>query len=178
MSSITAAIAAATATAIVITGTLAIAAIPDSTSKVITVCYSKSNGAMRLIDKATKAKCNVKTETELSWNQQGAKGDAGTNGINGLPGAKGDPGINGINGLAGPKGDTGSVGPQGPAGAGGDKCLAYPRPGNDLSGCDLHDVSYTFMSLSGANLGGANLTNVAYADPTGATWSKPTGPDE
>jgi len=114
MRSITAAIAAATATAIVVSSSFVIAAIPDSTTKVITVCYLKSSGAMRLIDKATKATCNTKTEIELSWNQLGVKGDVGPTGI-GVAGPAGPAGV----GIAGPVGPAGVAGPAGPAGANG-----------------------------------------------------------
>ena len=69
MRSFTSALAGAAVTAIVVSGSLAIAAIPDATTKVITVCYTKTSGALRLIDKATKAACNTKTEIELSVSQ-------------------------------------------------------------------------------------------------------------
>ena len=104
MRSFTSALAGAAVTAIVVSGSIAIAAIPDATTKVITVCYTKTSGALRLIDKATKAACNTKTEIELSWNQQGVKGDAGPQGLVGLTGPAGANGQNGLNGLNGLKG--------------------------------------------------------------------------
>ena len=128
MRSFTSALAGAAVTAIVVSGSIAIAAIPDSTTKVITVCYTKTSGALRLIDKQAKATCNTKTEIELSWNQQGVKGDAGPQGLLGLTGpagangAKGSvgpvgpAGTNGTNGATGPEGSMGANGPQGPAG--------------------------------------------------------------
>lgn len=60
----------------------------------ITACASKTTGVMRYI---TKGSCK-KTETALSWNQQGPQGlqgpqgVAGEKGAAGLQGAKGEPG--------------------------------------------------------------------------------------
>jgi len=53
-------------------GGLAYAAIPHSTTKVISACYG-SNGALRVIDTQAGARCAA-SETPLSWNQQGRKG--------------------------------------------------------------------------------------------------------
>ena len=120
MRSITAAIAAATATAIVISSSFAIAAIPNSSTKVITGCYLKTSGTLRVIDKQAGKACNTKTEIELSWNQQGVKGDAGPQGLPGAVGAPGPAGANGVDGSAGPqgpKGDTGAPGSNGVDGA-------------------------------------------------------------
>jgi hypothetical protein len=63
---------------------------PDGT---ITSCYTKSTGAMRVIDPTT-ASCKT-GETKLTWTQQGTAGPQGP---------------------AGPQGATGATGPQGPAG--------------------------------------------------------------
>ena len=117
MRSITSAIVGAVAATAILTGSLAIAAIPDSATKLITVCYTKTSGAMRLIDKATKATCNTKTEIELSWNQQGVKGDTGPQGLLGATGPAGPNGQNGFNGLNGLSGLNGVNGLNGAAGA-------------------------------------------------------------
>ena len=116
MRSITAAIAAATATAIVVSSSFAIAAIPDSASKLITVCYTKTSGALRLIDKQAGKACNTKTEIDLSWNQQGVKGDQGPQGLLGAAGPAGANGQNGFNGLNGLNGLNGAAGPVGVVG--------------------------------------------------------------
>ena len=92
MRSFTSALVGAAVATIVVSGSLAIAAIPDSTTKVITGCYKKVSGELRVIDKAAKGACNVKTEVELGWNQQGVKGDAGSVGLSGLPGLPGKDG--------------------------------------------------------------------------------------
>lgn len=60
----------------------------------IAACANKTTGAMRLL---TKGVCK-KTETKVTWNQQGPTGAAGTNGE---PGTKGEAGV---------KGDTGASG--------------------------------------------------------------------
>jgi hypothetical protein len=84
------AIAAATLAA----GGVAYATIP--TDGIISGCYLKSGGALRVID-ATTGKCGAK-ETSLNWNVQGAQGAQGPQG------------------LQGPKGDTGAAGPAGISG--------------------------------------------------------------
>ena len=116
MRPITAAIAAAAATAIVVSGSFAIAAIPNSSSKVITGCYLKTSGTLRVIDKQAGKACKT-TETELFWNQQGVKGDAGPQGLPGAPGPAGNNGVDGLAGPQGPKGDQGLQGPIGEPGA-------------------------------------------------------------
>lgn len=39
-------------------------------------------------------------------------------------------------------------------------CNAAPRPGVNLSGCDLHFSDLTGANLRGANLSGADLTTI------------------
>src|SRR5690348_9990985 len=87
------ALAAAAAAAAV-----AYASIPDS-GGVIHSCYSKSGGALRVIDSAST--CGTK-ETSLDWNRQGPAGPAGPAGAAGP---------------TGPAGPAGPTGPQGPAGS-------------------------------------------------------------
>ena len=116
MRSFTSALVGAAVATIVVSGSFAIAAIPDSTTKVITVCYTKTSGALRLIDKQAKATCNTKTEIELSWNQQGVKGDQGPQGLLGAAGPAGANGQNGFNGLNGLNGLNGAAGPAGAVG--------------------------------------------------------------
>lgn len=114
-------------------GTVALAAIPG-TGGVISGCYDKKNGKLRVIDAQAGKKC-AKDEIALTWNQtgpqgaqgpigpagpvgpQGPKGDKGDS--TGVPGPKGDKGDPGPQGIPGPKGDTGAQGAVGPAGAAG-----------------------------------------------------------
>ncbi|MEA2126658.1 MAG: hypothetical protein QOI80_3440 [Solirubrobacteraceae bacterium] len=57
---------------------VALAAIPSS-SGVISACYSKVNGTLRVVDAEAGKKCGAGDGT-LSWNQQGPKGDRGLDG--------------------------------------------------------------------------------------------------
>jgi hypothetical protein len=78
--------------------------------KTLQACANKTTGVMRYIAKGS---CK-KTETSLSWNETGPKGDtgaAGAKGDTGAAGAKGDTGA------AGAKGDTGAAGAKGDTGA-------------------------------------------------------------
>jgi hypothetical protein len=121
-----AAVAGAVA-AMAVTGGVALATIPDS-GGVIHSCYSKSGGAIRVID-AGVTQC-AKSETALDWNLKGQKGDPGTPGAAGATGPPGPPGPQGAQGTKGDTGDPGPQGlqgppgPQGPAGADGSKFVA------------------------------------------------------
>lgn len=83
----------------VATSGVAIGAIPGKNGK-INACYSKEDGATRLID--AKKKCS-KGEKRIAWNQRGRRGRAGQNGTNGVNGT------NGANGAAAASMLTGSV---------------------------------------------------------------------
>lgn len=99
-------VAAVSVAALAVAAGVAYATIPSD--NVINGCYSKSGGALRVID-ATVTNCS-KQETALAWNVQGPKGDKGD------PGAIGATGATGPTGPAGPTGPTGATGPQGPPG--------------------------------------------------------------
>jgi hypothetical protein len=64
---------------------IAAAAIPDSGTGVITACYQKQRGMLRVIDAEAGDSCR-NSEQQLSWNQQGPQGP---------PGPAGPPGISG-----------------------------------------------------------------------------------
>lgn len=64
------------------------AAIPDSTTGVITACRS-SIGQLRVIDKQAGASCTVYGETEMHWNQTGPAGATGPQGPAGVAGSAG-----------------------------------------------------------------------------------------
>jgi hypothetical protein len=99
-------------------GGVAYASIPGSNG-VIKACYNKpgllglGQGELRVIDSGASCKS---TETELSWNQSGPKGDIGPAGPVGPAGPKGDTGPTGAQGEPGPQGPQGPQGPAGPAG--------------------------------------------------------------
>jgi hypothetical protein len=126
-----------------IAGSVALATIPSS-SGVISACYSRSGGALRVID-STVTNCKS-GETSLDWNRQGlqgAPGPVGPAGPAGPAGAKGDTGATGPAGPAGPvgpqgdpgaKGDPGTPGPQGPQGATGPSGPAGPQGATGPSG--------------------------------------------
>src|SRR5262245_54033075 len=67
---------------------------PIETNQLITGCYNKTNGSLRLIDVAV-GSCNQSAEVTISWNREGLMGPVG---------------------LQGPQGPIGLPGPQGPAG--------------------------------------------------------------
>jgi Collagen triple helix repeat (20 copies) len=88
---------------------LAVASIPAG-SGVIFGCYSKNDGALRVINKGkagSTGKCR-KSEAALSWSQQGRQGISGSAGA---PGIQGITGLKGDSGIQGPKGETGVPGP-------------------------------------------------------------------
>lgn len=87
-------------------GGTAYAAIPNSTTGVITGCYQTLLGNLRVIDAQAGQRCNP-FEKQLDWNQTG------------VPGPKGDTGATGPVGPTGPPGPSGQTGPQGPAGTSG-----------------------------------------------------------
>src|SRR3954447_18956036 len=80
--------AASTCAATLLVGGIAWAAIPGD-GGVISACYGKIGGVVRLIDVAKREKCVTGVESPLSWNQQGPKGDPGTPGKDGVRGADG-----------------------------------------------------------------------------------------
>jgi hypothetical protein len=89
--------------AAVIAGTgAALAAIPSHGTEVFHGCYSKTTGALRLIDPSAGQHC-APGELAVSWNQAGPTGPQGDRGPRGAQG---------------PNGNTGATGPQGPPGSG------------------------------------------------------------
>jgi collagen triple helix repeat protein len=105
-----------------VAGSIAYAAIPNSTTGVISSCYSQAKGTFRPIDTQAGETCKH-NETLLEWNQQGpagSTGPAGPTGATGATGATGPAGATGATGLAGATGATGpagATGATGPAGA-------------------------------------------------------------
>jgi len=67
---------------------------------VITTCYAKSGGAVRVIDSSV-TNCG-KSETQLTWNQSGPQGPIGPPGPQGVAGPTGAQGVAGATGPAGP----------------------------------------------------------------------------
>ena len=92
---------------------------------VITACYQKNTGQLRVVDTADS--CNP-SELALQWNQTGPQGSRGPTGPQGQQGAQGHSGTTGANGVTGPKGATGDRGPIGPTGASGAAPVTPPDP--------------------------------------------------
>jgi hypothetical protein len=64
---------------------VAAAAIPDSSTGIISACYQKQRGMLRVIDAKAGGTCR-KSEKPLSWSQRGPQGPAGSTGPAGPPG--------------------------------------------------------------------------------------------
>jgi len=73
------------------------AAIPSG--GVISGCYQKNGGQLRVIDSSSSS-CKS-NETDIAWNQQGVKGDTGATGAVGATGPTGETGQQGIPGVSG-----------------------------------------------------------------------------
>jgi hypothetical protein len=127
------------------------AAIPDSAG-VISGCYQKNVGNLRVIDTTAGDSCRP-SEIAISWSktgpagQQGPAGPTGPPGPTGPQGPKGDTGATGPQGPigpTGPKGDTGATGatgPQGPIGPTGPKGDPGAPGANGVSGYQIVSAS-------------------------------------
>ncbi len=127
-------LAVTTATSLIFGG-LALAAIPDSGTGIITSCYSQASGTWRPIDAERGAKCR-NGELKLEWNRQGPigltgsqgpKGEPGPIGLTGPQGPQGEPGAQGDTGQPGDTGPQGEPGPAGPSGGPGPIGPAGPQ---------------------------------------------------
>jgi hypothetical protein len=103
--------ALASALVLAVGSSVALGAIPGA-GGVISSCYAKTGGDLRVIDAATST-CKS-NESALSWNQQG------------IPGPQGVPGPVGPAGPQGPTGPAGAQGPAGPAGVSGYEIVGQP----------------------------------------------------
>jgi len=91
---------AVTAGILALAGGVAYATIPNSTTAVISGCYGKTTGLLRVID-AQAGKTCTSLEVPISWNQQGPSGIAGEPGAPGQDGEDGAPGVDGKDGVPG-----------------------------------------------------------------------------
>jgi collagen triple helix repeat protein len=105
-------------------GGIAWATIP-APNGVITACYQKNNGQLRVVD--TGESCSP-SELTVQWNQTGPQGSRGPTGPQGLAGRDGAKGANGETGPKGTTGERGPAGPPGPTGAAGAVPLTPPDP--------------------------------------------------
>jgi hypothetical protein len=68
--------AAVAAVVAIVVGGVAAASIPDSGTGVITGCYQRSTGRLRVIDAEAGDRCS-RTESPITWNQSGPQGEPG-----------------------------------------------------------------------------------------------------
>lgn len=165
-------VAGAVAAAIALTASVAFAAIPSG--GVISGCYTRSGGTLRVVDSSTTA-CRS-GETAIQWNQtgpagpQGLVGPAGPLGPQGPDGAQGIPGQAGAAGPMGPQGVMGAAGPPGPGTEAfigrNDTLTKINEPGTTLVALDLPAGQYAIFGkaaiqnedLDNPNLGDCRLS--------------------
>lgn len=168
-----------TLAAALILGTAASTVVAASNRGMISGCYDRSGGELRIV-KGPKA-CKT-GETGISWNrigpkgakgpkgpkgatgaqgpkgEQGAKGDKGDTGAQGIQGSQGAPGQQGIQGPQGDPGQQGiqgETGPRGPSNAyadssGGPTTIGGPAK-TTIASVDLPAGSYVFQAAADAN---------------------------
>ena len=102
-------LAVGVAASVVLAGGVAVAAIPSTSTGLISGCRNVRTAALRVIDYQAGKRCTPTTERLLTWN---AKGVAGPRGLQGIAGPVGAKGATGATGSAGP---IGATGPQGSA---------------------------------------------------------------
>lgn len=161
-------------------GGVAVAAIPSTTTNLITACVSKQSGAVRIIDYQAGKRCTLKERT-VSWNQRGATGARGATGTRGAtgprgaPGPSGAPGPTGPTGIPGPAGSPGQsgapgavgpAGPAGPAGAGPVYVEASQRPPFDLTAGTYDYAKWLVNSAAGSYAVTSTVTVTASAQTT------------
>lgn len=116
------AVAGIVTASVLLGGSLSSAQDPPNT---YTGCLSESSGTVSSVaigDEPSKP-CN-RNQVEISWNEQGPKGDQGLQGDQGPigpQGPQGEPGDKGEPGVPGPKGEPGEQGPIGDPGPKGDQ---------------------------------------------------------
>lgn len=125
-------------------GGVAYASIPNA--GLISGCYVKSSGTLRVIDPSTMA-CKT-GEALIQWNQTGPAGATGATGGTGATGATGPTGATGADGPPGATGAAGPAGPSGPSDAYSDSNLngtGINNPGTELVRLDLPAGSYALF---------------------------------
>jgi hypothetical protein len=155
--------------ALLVVSGAALATIPGS-GGVISSCYTKRGGVLRVIDAAS-ASCRA-TESRLDWNVAGPQGEAGPQGLAGPRGLAGPQGEAGPAGPAGPRGEAGPQGPQGPAGGLSGYEVRYSDvivpPGRENSGTAPCSAGNRPLG-GGFHLSGDDMRVVVSA-PVGTAW--------
>jgi len=95
-------------------------------SNVISGCYGKSTGYLRVLNVRAGKNCSP-SEKAIQWDQSGPRGPAGPTGATGEAGPLGPPGQQGTSGLPGQQGTPGGTGPTGPPGPRGPAGISAAR---------------------------------------------------
>lgn len=106
--------------------------------KVITACYQKNAGNLRIVEDPTLCKA---PEIAVTWNLAGPAGPPGPAGPQGPAGSAGTSGAQGSAGPAGPQGPAGPAGPAGPQGPAGPAGVSAPA-GSSSGGAALAVYSW------------------------------------
>jgi len=106
-----ASIFAAAMAVVLVAGSFALGAVPDSAGT-IHGCFKRSNGQVRIVETAPYT-CSSGDESPITWSQNGQVGPQGPMGPAGPAGPRGETGPLGP---SGPQGETGPLGPAGPQG--------------------------------------------------------------
>jgi collagen triple helix repeat protein len=162
-----------------VAGGVAYATIPNSATAVISGCYGKTTGLLRVIDGQAGKKC-TSLEVPISWNQKGLPGVAGGQG------PQGPQGDTGAEGPQGPQGEPGPAGPGGPQGLKGDTGPAGPA-GSGVVWRGSYDASNAYAENDAVSREGSSyvakttvptgcpppgqLCSDDYAPPNAAYWS-------
>lgn len=93
-------LAVGVAASVVLAGGVAVAAIPSTSTGLISGCRNVKTGALRVVDYQAGKRCTPTTERPLTWNAKGVAGPRGLQGIAGPVGAKGATGATGSQGSA------------------------------------------------------------------------------
>jgi hypothetical protein len=138
-------------TLLFIMGTTGLAVAASSSSNaVISGCYLKSKGTLRVIK--GKQKCDKRSEVALSWNQQGVPGTRGTPGTPGIAGVQGSQGPAGIPGIPGTTGNAGTPGTPGTNGTNGTNAT----------------VLFVSMNSNGPTIDASGVETINHTPSTGA----------
>jgi hypothetical protein len=144
------ALVVAVAAVVVAFAGIAVASIPDG-SGVIHGCYTKTSGALRVIDTAIATQKCTSAQLPLTWSQKGPTGPTGPTGPNGT---------NGTNGATGPAGVSGYQVVQSPP---------FSNPAGTQTGgvvnCPIGKVP-----TGGGVVGGGISHNVNSSNPTSNGW--------
>jgi hypothetical protein len=121
------AIGASAIAAVLASGITYAVAAPVASPNTYYACAFKNSVVFSLITVNAPPKC-LKSQTVVSWNQQGVAGATGAPGTNGTNGATGPTGATGSNGSTGATGATGATGPSNLAALQGTSCTVGGQP--------------------------------------------------